>query len=243
MTSQSTCSHKCKCGRDLKAYWDFAKKEWGYPEVCFECEKESKEREFIKQLEKENQERKRQKIQEILDQSNLGRRFRKRGFEQFQVDETNKNAYNLALDFKNKFPSTESIIYMGNYGTGKTHLAAAILKDVLKKGHSGVFLTMPDLINKIKSSWNEDGDDKIIKSLKEVDLLVIDDIGAENSKDWIREKLYIILNSRYESMKSTIFTTNCSWSELKKNIGERIESRLCEMCKVVRLTGPDRRKG
>jgi len=198
-------------------------------------------------LRKVRERSKQARIDKYFEQSRLGKRFRERTFENFKVNDSNRSAYRksteFASNFENQLDNGKGIIFIGNFGTGKTHLAASILQEVIKQEYTGVFVSIPDLIAKIRKSWDGDGNESdLIDALVEADLVVMDDLGAENTKDWVRERLFVIINSRYERMLPTIFTTNCSFAELRRKVGGRIESRICEICEGITLVDDDYRK-
>lgn len=124
-------------------------------------------------------------------------------------------------------------------GTGKTLIASATVRALLAKNKSAVFVIVPELLDKIRESYGRDSEiseSRILFGLKECDCLVLDDLGAENHSgnidtDWATTKLFKIINSRYNEKKSTIFTTNDNSQTLKKKLGERIVSRIFEMCR------------
>lgn len=220
---------------------------WLSLDLCKKCSDKKKQEEEKQYLEKLRKKRRQSKIERYFEQSNLGKRFKQRTFENFKVNNDNRNAYRksreFVLHFEDRLKDGRGIIFFGDYGTGKTHLAAAILQDAIKQEHTGVFVSVPDLIAKIRKSWNGEGNESdLIDTLIKADLVVMDDLGAENTKDWIVERLFVIINSRYERMLPTIFTTNCNFQELKQKVGGRIESRIYEMCEGISLTGKDFRK-
>ncbi len=130
-------------------------------------------------------------------------------------------------------PEHGGLIMRGGVGSGKTHVAVAILKEVLGKGYFGVFWNFNDLLSHLRASYNRDAvesEDRVLAPLDRADLLVLDDLGTESVSDWVRDRLYLIINRRYESGAPTIITTNCEEAELEARVGPRIVSRLCEMC-------------
>jgi len=235
-----------ECGDLVEPIKKFWSEGWIKMSICSDCLSK------IKRKEEEHARRaqirsKQARIEEQFEQSRLGKRFRERTFENFKVNDSNRSAYRksraFSLHFEDKLNSGKGIIFIGNFGTGKTHLAASILQEVIKKEHTGIFVSIPDLIAKIRKSWDGDGNESdLIDALVEADLVVMDDLGAENTKDWVRERLFVIINSRYERMLPTIFTTNCSFAELRRKVGGRIESRICEMCEGITLVDDDYRK-
>jgi DNA replication protein DnaC len=132
----------------------------------------------------------------------------------------------------------------GDVGTGKTTLAMLVSKAALAKGRTVAIYSMPRLLNKIREAIEgEHGKLGFLDRLCAVDLLHIDDVGAEHRTDWTLEQLYSIVNTRYEDARSIVLTTNAEPKELIDQIGERIVSRLVEMCgDPLPLYGADHRR-
>jgi DNA replication protein DnaC len=133
---------------------------------------------------------------------------------------------------------------MGDIGTGKTMLAMLISKAALDAGRTVAIYSLPRLLNLIREAIEDmDGVVGFLDRLAAVDLLHIDDVGAENRTDWALEQLYSIVNTRYEEERSIIITTNLQPDELSEQIGARTVSRLIEMCgDPLPLFGEDRRR-
>jgi DNA replication protein DnaC len=134
---------------------------------------------------------------------------------------------------------------MGNTGTGKTTLAMLASKAALEAGHSVAIYSLPKLLARIRRTYeSEPGGDSysaFFERLTSVDLLHLDDLGAEKRSDWVLEQLYALVNERYEEEKSMIITTNFDANELEEQIGPRIVSRLTEMTEPLVLEGDDNR--
>jgi DNA replication protein DnaC len=133
---------------------------------------------------------------------------------------------------------------MGDVGTGKTALAMLVSKAALQASRMVAIYSLPRLLNLIRESIEgEDGVVGFLDRLCAVDLLHIDDVGAENRTDWALEQLYSIVNTRYEDGRSIVMTTNLDPHELAEQIGQRTVSRLVEMCgDPLPLYGTDRRR-
>jgi DNA replication protein DnaC len=119
---------------------------------------------------------------------------------------------------------------MGRFGTGKTALAMIVSKSAIDAGRSVAIYSCPRLLNVIRESIDGGGVLDFLDRLAEVDLLHIDDLGAERRTDWVIEQLYSIINARYEARRSTLITTNLERDALADQVGERIVSRLEAMC-------------
>ncbi len=135
---------------------------------------------------------------------------------------------------------------MGDTGTGKTTLAMLVSKAVLQDSRSVAIYSLPKLLARIRRTYDsEPGGDSYLsffERLTSVDLLHIDDLGAEKRSDWVLEQLYALVNERYESQRSMLVTTNLDQQELEEQIGPRTVSRLVEICgDPLPLFGPDQR--
>jgi DNA replication protein DnaC len=159
----------------------------------------------------------------------------------------------------------KSFLITGTVGTGKTRLLLEILlADMLsnfeiiktvnfdevyfdKNPQSYIpkvnkkFLTVPDVLRKIKDEFDKPVHPSFIDNMMNTDILYLDDLGTEKASDWVKEQLYLVINHRYNYMKSTVITTNLSVSEIAESYGERFASRLVEMCEIIKLVGEDRR--
>jgi len=135
----------------------------------------------------------------------------------------------------------------GDTGTGKTTLAMLISKAALEAGKTVAIYSLPKLLARIRRTYDsEPGGDSYLsffERLTSVDLLHIDDLGAEKRSDWVLEQLYALVNERYEAQRSILITTNLPHPELEAQIGSRTVSRLTQICDEVEVRGEDRRYG
>jgi DNA replication protein DnaC len=122
----------------------------------------------------------------------------------------------------------------GSSGTGKTTLAMLVSRTALEAGRSVAIYSLPKLLSRIRRTFDaETGEQSysdLFERLATVDLLHVDDLGAENRTEWVLEQLYALVNERYESQRSLVVTTNLEEHELEEQIGARVVSRLVEMC-------------
>lgn len=207
--------------------------------------------EFIRKSIKENEEaakrelakERQEKIQKILSNSGLGKRFYKRKFENFTINDSNKKAYEEAKRFVQEFPREQGLMFVGSVGTGKTHLAASIVNELVNNMHSVVFGNSADIIARMRKSFSGgDSDIDIIEKITSSDLVVIDDLGKEKESEYTSTIIYQIINRLYEDEKPIIITTNCTSEMLLERLGDKGESilsRLMEMCIIVNLNGED----
>jgi DNA replication protein DnaC len=135
--------------------------------------------------------------------------------------------------------------FTGDVGTGKTTLAMLVSRAALDAGRSVAIYSLPRLLAEIRKTFDEGAQRShlgLLERLAAVDLLHMDDVGAERTSDWVLEQLYSIVNARYEDERAMIITTNLDHAELREQIGERTVSRLIEICgDPLPLYGHDRR--
>jgi DNA replication protein DnaC len=149
-------------------------------------------------------------------------------------------------DIGSKLDEGRSMWLFGDVGTGKTSLAMLVSKAALEAGRSVAIYSMPRLLADIRATFDEASDrsyTELFDRLTTVDLLHIDDVGAEKSSDWVLEQLYAIINERWQEERSIIITTNLDDGALRAQIGSRTISRLEDMCgeDVIPIFGADRR--
>jgi DNA replication protein DnaC len=175
---------------------------------------------------------------------------------------TNFAAYNESLTraaekarlVAEQFPVVgKGLFFEGQPGVGKTHLAVAVLKQVIERtGARGLFYDTRDLLRVIRSTYDQTTrttELEILRPVMTADLLVLDDLGAEKTSEWVEETMNLIVNTRYNERRLTIFTSNykdipddTDPNALLFRIGYRMRSRLHEMCEFEVLDGADYRE-
>jgi DNA replication protein DnaC len=134
----------------------------------------------------------------------------------------------------------------GRHGTGKTTLAMIVSKAALAAGRTVAIYSLPRLLSEIRRTFDDGSpltQTELIDRLATVDLLHIDDVGAEQTSAWVLEQLYAIVNARYEAQRAIVITTNLiDAEELVEQIGGRTVSRLEEMCRIIPVMGEDLRR-
>lgn len=196
------------------------------------------EREEAKIREAQNFAKKRE-IEKLFSISNLGERFSKSTFESFLDRNGSETAYKVAVKYVKAFKewNGESLLLWGEPGNGKTHLAAAIVNELSKKGYIVVFQSVPELLQRIRSTFNsenKENETQIMRALLECDLLILDDIGAEKTTEWVEEKLFNIIDGRYRKELPTLYTSNLEPKELKNQVGKRSYDRMVETSLTVK---------
>ena len=231
---------RCEC-EQAKAKWD-----------ALEAEEQRRQEEERRQQEELSR---RKRIETALAQSGMKKRFLARTFANFQTDTPGRTkAHRVAKEYADNFTAHmangDGLYIEGTFGTGKTHLAAAIAIQLMEQGHNVIFKTADDLLRDIKATFDDTGQEekKVIDRLKTCELLVIDDIGKEQATDWSTAQLYAIINDRYECQRPLIITTNFNENDLvavesPKGVGEHriraILSRLHEACRLLTMSWPD----
>ncbi|HMU26619.1 MAG TPA: ATP-binding protein [Solirubrobacterales bacterium] len=183
----------------------------------------------------------------------LPKRYRGVSFDRPPVTEIHPGAVTVVRDWIERLDENldqgNGLWLMGDTGTGKTTLAMLVSKEALRRDHTVAIYSMPSLLTRIRATYGaeagEESYDQFFERLCEVDLLHIDDLGAEKQTEWVLEQLYALVNERYEREKSIVVTTNITdQGELEQQIGPRTVSRLTEMCgeSVVPLFGEDARQ-
>ncbi len=166
----------------------------------------------------------------------------------FPQNESQKQALIKANEYVDNFDKRKGLIIQGDPGLGKSHLAASIVKEIVSKKHTGIFISLPRLMTELRATYSKASNLKeidILTGLQKVDLLVLDDLGVEidGKKDeaaaWARGKVYEVIDSRIGM--STIYTTNFNAKQLFGMYGERDFSRMVQYCEALRIVGQNYR--
>ncbi len=146
--------------------------------------------------------------------------------------------------------------FHGPVGTGKTDLAVSFLKSFILNSEPvceyekyrlqdnlGLFVSVPIMLLNIRGAFKSETalEIDLIKKYTRPELLIMDDLGTEKTTEWVMQTLYVIINSRYEEDKQTVITSNYSLEEIRKNLNDKIASRITAMTEVIEIKGIDRR--
>lgn len=149
-------------------------------------------------------------------------------------------AWKMARSYAEDLGSGSSrpwLLLYGAFGTGKTHLGAAIANHRLSMGEPAVFIVVPDLLDHLRSTFSPSSDvtyDELFETVRNTPLLILDDLGTQTSTPWAQEKLYQIVNHRYNKELPTVITTNLSPDEIEPRLRSRIcDIRLSQLCHIV----------
>jgi DNA replication protein DnaC len=215
----------------------------------------------------------------MLSRARIPRRYLPCDFDNFDInlyeDEPEAAQWNGSLDqaklmaqaFARDYPvgTEHGLLFMGPCGTGKTHLAVAVLKEVVLRGYDAFFYDYNELLKQIQHSYNPESQATemgVLEPVLAVELLLLDDLGASKPSAWALETVGHILNTRYNDKRLTLITTNYLDADaapaealhlpsgqalpraddtLADRVGQRIRSRLLEMCRTVDMRVPDYR--
>ncbi len=159
------------------------------------------------------------------------------------------HAYRLAANYPG---DGRGLLLMGSCGVGKTHLAVAVLRELLEKGVGCLFYDFGALLKAIQASYNPNthtSELDILAPVIDAEVLVLDELGGSKPTEWVLDTMLQIISARYNDRRLTIFTSNyldeCSGEKTEKledRIGVRLRSRLYQMCQTVVIDGDDYRK-
>jgi DNA replication protein DnaC len=220
-----------------------------------------------------------ERAERVMERARIPKRYEHCDFESYATDladgktwsqqdeQSLKQGKLLAQGFVRDYPATEKgLLLMGPSGVGKTHLAVAALKELIRRGHSGLFCDYRELLKEIQASYNpasESTEMGILEPIRTVELLVLDDLGASKPSAWVLDIIGLLLNARYNEKRMTVLTTNyfdesetpapaaklpggqrvvVKEDTLADRIGARMRSRLFEMCRTVGVYAPDFRR-
>jgi len=216
-------------------------KTFTYP-TC-DCREKQKRRKALK----EEGTKLKNKIRTIKD-CGIGKRFKHKTFANFDHSQ-NYKGYRACLDYARNFPlmlkEGKGLLLYGVVGSGKTHLAGAIVDHIARlhkrqlKLPDIIFSSSVNILSEIRLGYKNQEAEEICANYERTMLLIIDDLGTEKVTDWVHELFYRIIDYRYSNLKPTIITTNFQMSEIAERLGDRFVSRIREMCKGVKFEGKD----
>jgi DNA replication protein DnaC len=194
-------------------------------------------------------------IEQHLRDARVPSRYQRCTLERFVTYQNEEllRAVARARQFVDEFPHAQKgLMLIGPPGIGKTHIAVSVLKDVISRtGARGLYYDTRALLRDIRSTYNpvlNAAEMDVIRPVMEAELLVLDDLGAERLTDWVEETMSLIVNTRYNERRLTIFTSNYEdipdegeMHSLLVRVGFRLHSRLREMCEFLEYDGPDYR--
>ena len=209
-------------------------------------------RQAVAELAQERRATRQAAVERAIGRAGIPRRFRSHSFGDYRADSVEQlRALTLAQDYAANFAAVREkgncLLLVGGPGTGKTHLACAILSRAIGDGYSGLFLTVSEGLRLIRSTYSAGANRtemQVFEMLTNPDLLVLDEVGvAIGNETTRRAMLFDVLNARYGEMRPTILIGNLTASEMEAYLGERIMDRLQELgSATVPFTWPSHRR-
>lgn len=231
---------RCNCN-DAQAYWN------QYDLRKLKLLEEEKKLKLMQEFSR--------RVERIIKNSKMSKRNLSYKFDNFEPNNSNRKVFDNLKNYSEKLVNgmeKKGLILVGNNGVGKTHLACSIANKLIENGIPVIYGTLINLLAELRNSYNVDNnvsEMEIIKLYENVDLLIIDDLGKEKPSEWGLEKLFTIINSRYENNLPVIITTNYNQNSLVERLSlngeietaKSIISRLYEMCYLVKIDDIDHR--
>lgn len=231
---------RCNCN-DAQAYWN------EYDLKKLRMLEEEKKLELMQEFSK--------RVERIIKNSKMSKRNLSYKFDNYEPNNSNRKVFNNLKKYSERLVNEiekKGLILIGNNGVGKTHLACSIANKLIENGTPVIYGTLINLLAELRNSYDIDkniSEMEIFKLYENVDLLIIDDLGKEKPSEWGLEKLFTIINSRYENNLPVIITTNYNQKSLMERLSlngeietaKSIISRLYEMCYLVKIDDIDHR--
>ena len=205
------------------------------------------------------------RTESLLNAARIPKRYEHCELSNFEFDGPHRalaSARMAACKFVEEYPvDSTGLLLIGSIGVGKTHLAVGIVRElILSKGIACLFYDYRELLKQIQNSYNDSvkaTELDVLRPVFDTEVLVLDELGAVKPTEWVWDTVILILNTRYNDNRTTIITTNfddkpagvvagprgaAREETLGDRIGERMRSRLHEMCRIIKMEGQDFRQ-
>jgi DNA replication protein DnaC len=249
--SLSTSSEEGMCSKHGQFYIRSINLGWRTTvlDKCPKCVREESDAELAAIEAKERAERQ-AKIDARLNQAGIPALLRDRSFDNYDARSEGQRAALAKFEaFADNFPAhlkTGTVLLgIGNFGTGKTHLACAVANNIMARGRTAYFTSTARLFTKIRGTWaksSEISEEAMLRQFEQIDLMILDEVGLQRGTEDEQRTLHELLEARRLNCKPTILLTNLNVPSLKEYIGERFMDRLSESGVLVKFTWESHRK-
>lgn len=222
----------------IKKLSEAMKKRLEYIPSCDCYEKKIEEEIELKELELSKQ-RKINRIKKFKDISILDKKIESANFENAEMNKHLKICKSYAEKFLEKKLEVGILLY-GSVGTGKTYASSCIANYLMKNNKTVMIMNLGLYLNKLKREWAEAEAD-VLNYAKECQLLIIDDFGTEKVSEFVLEKVFNLIDTRYRAEKPLIITSNLNLDEIEERFGSRISDRIKDMCYPIMAVGESKR--
>lgn len=203
---------------------------------CPECEREERSRKEMAEQARQRDELAMRRIESMIGCAAIPPRFKRKTFSEFKAETPRQAAVlKVCMDYAENFPDRlkdgQCLVMLGNPGTGKTHLAAAIASEVVTRHRMpALYSTVTEAVRRFKDNWTtrERAESEILSMFASPALLVLDEIGVGWGSDTELLYLFEIINARYQQSKPTILAGNITREQVRKCVGDRVAGRLNE---------------
>lgn len=220
--------------RNCEKHGDYVDQQYRFGWVgCRACVDEKREAEDVERIRQQQADWEQARLQNLFNRAAIPPRFEDRSLDNYSTELHGQGkALAIAKQYAATFDESEgvSLIFCGGVGSGKTHLAIGIAKEIMRGNRSTLFMSVMGAVRSVKETWrdSETSEREALQNLIEPDLLILDEVGVQFGSDTEKLILFEIINGRYENRRSTIVISNLVMADLEKYLGERVVDRLRE---------------
>lgn len=183
-----------------------------------------------------------------IEQARIPKHYHEHTLQNFESNSSMlKGAQQKALSYIANYSleNHKGLYIYGPTGAGKTHISIGILKGLIERGFDGVFYNIVDLLDTIRATYDPqhplDEKNRLEIELNR-QIFVLDDFGVQKTSSWVQDRLYALINRRYQDCKTIIITSNMTLHDLELQVDKRLSSRIIEMCEEIEIVADDYRK-